>query len=119
MEQGPNEAKIIAQAKKMKMPLPERIKNKPKILVGLEFYWRAFDDLSGDRDVGMGVGPIPWRAIHDWALRNRVWGDDFERLVMVIRGLDAVFMEKQGAKNKKKMGKGKGSFTKPKAIGVK
>ncbi len=96
------------------MPLPDKIKNKPKILVGLEIYWKAFSDLSSDRDVGMGIGPIPWRAIHEWGLRNNIRGDDFERLVLMVRGLDAVYIEKQAKKSKGKMGKG--SFSKPKAM---
>lgn len=98
------------------MPVPDRFKNKPVLRSGLELYWKAFQDLSSDRDIGMGVGPIPWSAIHSWGARNHIWGDDFERLVMMVRGLDAVFMEKQAAKNKKggKMGKAK-SF-KPKGM---
>lgn len=103
----------------MKMPLPDRIKNKPMVRPGLDFYWRAFNDLSGDRDIGMGIGPIPWCAIHDWAVRHQVYEEDFDRLVLILRGLDAVFMERQGAKSKKKMGKGKGGFDKPSAIGAK
>jgi hypothetical protein len=88
----------------MKMPLPDKIANKPTIKIGLDLYWKAFQDLSSDRDIGMGVGPIPWSSIHEWGRRNHIYGDDFERLVQVIRGLDAVFMEKQGKKVKGKMG---------------
>jgi hypothetical protein len=97
------------------MPLPERIANKPEIKPGLELYWKAFQDLSSDRDVGMGVGPIPWTAMHNWAARNHIRGDDFERLVMVLRGLDAVYMDKQGKKARGKMGKSK-SLSKAKGM---
>lgn len=97
------------------MPLPDKIKNKPEITTGLDLYWKAFQDLSSDRDIGMGVGPIPWSAMHTWASRNHIRGDDFERFVLVLRGLDNVYMEKQGKKSKGKMGKGK-KFTKTKAM---
>ena len=97
------------------MPLPDKIKNKPEVKFGLELYWKAFQDLSSDRDVGMGVGPIPWSAMSTWGARNHIWGDDFERLVMVLRGMDSIYMDKQGKKSKGKMGKGK-SFNKAKAM---
>ncbi len=97
------------------MPLPEKIANKPTIGVGLDLYWRAFQDLSSDRDVGMGVGPIPWSAMSAWGARNRIRGDDFERLVLVLRGLDSIYMDKQSKKSKGKMGKSK-SFSKTKAM---
>jgi len=98
------------------MPVPDKFKNKPELKSGLELYWKAFQDLSSDRDIGMGIGPIPWSSIHAWGSRNHIWGDDFERLVMMIHGLDAVYMDKQAKKSKSRMGKGKGSFTKTKAM---
>jgi len=97
------------------MPVPDKFKNKPVIRVGLELYWKAFQDLSTDRDIGMGIGPIPWSAIHAWGSRNRIYGDDFERLLMMIRGLDSVYMDKQAKKSKGKLGKSK-SFKKPKGM---
>jgi hypothetical protein len=99
------------------MPVPDKIKNKPEIKPGLDLYWRAFQDLSTDRDVGMGVGPIPWLAIHAWAERNYIRGDDFERLVLILRGLDNIYLEKQAAKDKSKskLGKKQG-FNKSKAL---
>ena len=96
------------------MPLPDKIRNKPEITTGLDLYWKAFQDLSSDRDIGMGVGPIPWSSLNAWAARNSIRGDDFERFVMVLRGLDNIYMEKQGKKTKGKMGKK--SFSKAKAM---
>ena len=97
------------------MPVPSKIANRPEIKPGLELYWKAFQDLSSDRDVGMGIGPIPWVSVHAWGARNHIWGDNFERLVMVIRGLDSIYMDKQGKKSKGKIGKSK-SFSKPKGL---
>jgi len=123
MEQGPNEARIIEQARKMGMPLPDSIIDKPSLVNGLEFYWKAFSDLSSDRDIGMGEGPIPWSAIHQWGTRNKIWGDDFERLTMIIRGMDEVYLNKRSSDQKKRMGKSRGkssrSFNKSKALGRK
>lgn len=97
------------------MPIPDKFRDKPTVKSGLELYWKAFQDLSSDRDIGMGIGPIPWSSIHTWGSRNHIVGDDFERLVLMIRGLDAVYMDKQATKSKGKIGKTK-SFTKPKAM---
>lgn len=120
MEQGPNERKIIEQARKLKMPLPDKIKNKPEVSVGLELYWRAFSDLNSDRHVGMSEGPIPWSAIHRWGVRHNIWGDDFERLSAIIQGMDSVFLDFRAAQQKKKIGKGKSkSFNKASHIGGK
>ena len=101
------------------MPLPERIRNKPTLRIGLEFYWKAYRDLTSDRDIGMGVGPIPWQAMNNWGIRNHVYGDDFERLVITLQGLDKVFMDRQGKKNKHKSPMSGGTFEKPKVMGTK
>ncbi len=98
------------------MPVPDKIKNTPTLSMGLHMYWKAFQDLSSDRDVGMGIGPIPWSAMSAWADRNGIRGDNFERFVTIIKGMDTVFVEHSSKKSKGKMGKGKGSFTKAKAM---
>ena len=100
------------------MPLPEKIKNKPTLNAGLDFYWKAFADLSTDRDMGMGEGLIPWTSVHFWGLRHQVTGDDFERLWLIIRGTDSVYIEKRNLRSKTKMGKTK-SFSKAKSLGSK
>lgn len=103
MEQGETEAKIVAQAKKMKMPLPEAIANKPTVSEGLGFYWEAFSELTSDRGIGMGEGPIRWTAIDAYGYRYGVWGDDFDRLVTIIRCLDSVYLQQRIKKNEKSL----------------
>lgn len=107
MEQGESERKIREQARQLNMPLPDKFKNKPKLGVGLEMYWRAFTELSGDRQVGMGEGPIPYASIHHWGVRNQIYGDDFDRLVAVIRGVDASYMEARNKAHKRAMASAK------------
>ena len=105
MEQGAHEAKIVEQAQKLGMPLPEKIENKPVISAGLDFIWRAFWELSTDRDFGMAEGPIPWTAMNDYAHRYDIWGDEFDRFVLLIKALDSVYIEKRGRQQKHKMKK--------------
>ncbi len=112
MGQGKTEAKIIEQARKMGMPLPDMIANKPELGAGLELYWKAFVELSSDRQISMAEGPIPWISINMWACRHGIFGDDFDRFVAVIRGLDEAYLKKQ-SKKKKKTPMGKGKFKKP------
>lgn len=82
--------------------LPDKIKGAPQILPGLELYYEAFTELSSSRTSGMGIGAIPWTAIDRWALRYEVEGDDFERLAMYIRMMDAKFIEFASKQQSKK-----------------
>ena len=86
------------------MPLPEAIANKPVIWEGMGFYWQAFTELTSDRAIGMAEGPIRWTAINAYAYRHGLWGDDFDRLVTIIRCMDDVYLDvrsKQSAKSLK------------------
>lgn len=103
LQQGANEAKIVEQAQRLNMPLPEKIRDKPRLRVGLEFYWRAFWELSTDRDIGMAEGPIPWTAIHWWAARHDIRGEEFDRLVLLIKAMDVVYIEERSKSQKKSM----------------
>ena len=105
MQQGSNEAKIVEQAQKLGMPLPDKIANKPRLQVGLEIYWRAFWECSTDRDIGMAEGPIPWSAIDRWAFRHGIDGDDFDRLVLLLKAMDSVYIEERTKSHKKQMDK--------------
>lgn len=105
MQQGQTEAKIRELAKKTGQRLPDKILNKPHLLIGLDFYWRAFWECASDRIIGMAEGPIPWSSIDRWALRYEVEGEDFERLVFLIKAMDEVYIEHRTKSHKKKMDK--------------
>lgn len=95
-------------AKINKASLPDSILNKPTLLPGLDFIWRAFWELSTDRNYGMSEGPIPWTAMNQWAMRYGIHGDEFNRFVILIKNVDMVYIEKRGADQKRKMNKNKG-----------
>lgn len=71
---------------------PKALQEKPEIPVHLLAVWRAFWDLNHDRAIGFGRGPIPFTAIDRYALRFGFDGDDFERLFLLIRALDAEYL---------------------------
>jgi hypothetical protein len=98
------------------MKLPEKVADKPEIIAGLDLYWKAFTDLMSDRDVGMAEGPIPWSAMSEWATRRRIFGDDFERFVYILRELDSAYMEHRGKEMKRGNSKAKRAARKGKAM---
>ncbi len=52
----------------------------------LGWIMEAFRDLATCRPVGFGVAPIPWTAIHEYALAHGV--SDEDRFVRLIRAMD-------------------------------
>lgn len=106
MEQGVHEEKLRQIAKATGMPLPDKIKNKPELIHGLEFYWKAFTELTADRNIGMGEGPIPWTAMNQWAIRYNIRGDEFDRFISIIREVDTAYMELRNKEHKKALGRG-------------
>lgn len=85
------------------MPLPDSILNKPILSYGLDFFWRAFWELSTDRDIGMSEGPIPWSSMDRWALRHEIDGDEFNRFVLIMRAMDSAYIEYRTKDQKRKM----------------
>lgn len=86
---------IIESCIKRRQPLPEAIANAPTIFKGLEPYYIAFWELSTDRSQGMGVGPIPWSAINEYAVREGLRGEGYEDLVDYVRAMDRTFLKFQ------------------------
>jgi hypothetical protein len=76
-------------------PLPKALADKPEVPPEMDLYWRAFDDLRGDRQIGMGgLGAIMWTSIAIYADRVGVAGQDaFERFVTVLKAMDAEYRD--------------------------
>lgn len=75
----------------------------PDPLPEAEFYLSAFNTLGSDRQMGGmgGLGPIPWSSIHRYAHAYGIEAlVEFERLVRMIRSMDAMFMDFQNEKLK-------------------
>ncbi|MGZ9568242.1 phage tail assembly chaperone [Alcaligenes nematophilus] len=53
-------------------------------------YWRAFNELSTERQAGMVAGPIPWSAIERYAERNP--GLDPDTFLLLMREMDDVYL---------------------------
>lgn len=101
MEQGPVEEKIMEQCLREGLPFPDKIANAPNLLQGLELYYHAFNDLSDSRQMGMEMGPIPWKVVHDYCVSYGIDGDQKEEMHYHIKQLDSAFLDFHKKKVKK------------------
>lgn len=70
--------------------IPDRLKP-PPIFAGFEPWVEAFWELSTDRQIGFGgAGPIPSRAIADYARNMKPSEAEFFRVC--VRAMDSVFL---------------------------
>ncbi len=94
---GPIEQNLIKQAKRFKEPLPDRIKNKPKLGLGLDYFLEAFYVLEHDRTwlTGMAVIPLPlpWGTLVKYAEVHELTGVLFEELLYFVRELDIAYVQ--------------------------
>lgn len=82
------------------MPLPDFIKNEPELMPGLEMFLQAFWDLSTCRQMGMGLGPIPWTSIENYATISGGDEEFTQDLHYHIRRLDQAYLNWASEKNK-------------------
>ena len=82
----------------MGLPIPETIQNAPELRIGLQLYLSAFMDLSSSRAVGMGIGAIPWVAVHDYCERLEIVGEQREDMMYHIDQLDGVYIKHRSEK---------------------
>lgn len=93
LQHGANEEAVIRQSAKSGQPLPARIENAPSLLIGLDLYYIGFQDLSSSRQVGMGLGPIPWMAIEQYCHLIGLDQDQKEAMHHHIVEMDSAFLK--------------------------
>lgn len=100
MEQGPTEHTIITQSIKAGWDLPEKIKNAPSLLPGLELYYNGFKDLEASRQIGFSPGPIWWQTVQEYCDKMGLDEEQTEAMHYHVKALDTVYlknmMKKQG-----------------------
>jgi hypothetical protein len=101
LEVGPKEKWLIEQAKRNRMPIPERVMQAPLLIPGLDFYLTAFLTLSSERQVGMGEGRIPWSKTKDYALHYGLDDVEFDILWELITRVDGAYLEWQSKRSRK------------------
>src|SRR5262245_1755644 len=66
--------------------------NEPQLSARATFALVAWRDLCGDRQIGMSVGPIPWRAIAAWCDWYEIERDDAADLIELVQTYDATWL---------------------------
>lgn len=80
------------------LPLPPKIANAPQLQMGLELYYDAFWELSTCRPTGWGLGPIPWHAMHEYAVAFGFDSEQRDWLFYLIRELDQAYLRHHAPK---------------------
>ena len=87
------EDKILRQVARMKVPVPDKIANKPSLDYGLVFYYNTFFELSTDRIVNNSVGQIPFSTILSYCKYYNFTYEETSDFMYLIRKIDAVYIE--------------------------
>lgn len=74
------------------MPLPKKIQNAPELIIGLDFYFNAFEDLHLERAVGLTEGRIPLSAIKSYSMDLELDEEQRDNMVVYIQRMDAAYL---------------------------
>ena len=100
------EDKILRQVARMKVPVPDKIANKPYLDRGLDFYYNTFFELSTDRPVNNTVGQIPFSVILSYCRYYNFTYEETSDFLYLIRKIDSAYIqymsEKHGPPKSKK-----------------
>lgn len=83
---------VLKQCRDWGDPLPDYIRNAPELLPGLELYMQAFHRLSTCRQVGMGLGPVPWTAVVQYGSMQELGQDQLEALHYHMARMDEAYL---------------------------
>ena len=65
----------------------------PELLLGLDFVYQAFEELSSDRAVGMVIGPLPWSSVDRFCERHGIIGDFRDEFEQLLRAMDTAYLK--------------------------
>ena len=75
--------------------IPQQLLDEPELHLGLGLYNRAFWELSSERQIGMGAGPIPYSAIVFYARNYGMSSGQEYDLIYLVRRMDCRYLELQ------------------------
>lgn len=99
---GDVERDIIERCQKNNTKLPEAVANAPKLDFGNQWYFDVWQELSNDRQIGFGCGPIPSSSIRDYGIAEQLTSIEIEDLRYLLRELDIEYLQYQEKKAKDK-----------------
>jgi hypothetical protein len=80
------------------MPIPDRIREAPELMLGLQLYIGAWLDLSSCRQSGWTEGPIPWPEVEQYGRLLELDEETIADLHHHIRAMDNVYLKHQEAR---------------------
>lgn len=83
------------------MPIPERIQNAPELELGTELFYLGFLDLTSMRQIGMGMGPIPFLSMVEYCIIHGIDGDQREDFLWIVSRLDRKYLDWSAARSGK------------------
>lgn len=95
------ERMIIAQCIRSHTKLPSKIQNAPSLLMGLDFYFTAFEDLEHERTSGFTEGRIMLQSIMSYCNNLELDSDQTSEMIFHIRKMDDVYLSHKGSKSGK------------------
>jgi hypothetical protein len=98
---GTSEETILKQAKMGGQPIPDFIKNKPELDVGLDVYLQAYFDLYSERTHSFGPAGIPTTSMLLYASAFNFDDEQTDDLVYFLRKMDAENLKRVGKLQKK------------------
>jgi hypothetical protein len=88
--------KIIAMER---TAIPDFILNKPKLAMGLEFYYEAFNNLCSERQMGEhGVFGLSWSIIQRYADHYELDFEEGEKFHYLISKMDIAYCNRSNKK---------------------
>ena len=84
----------------MGQPLPDRIKNAPRLKLGLALYYEAFFDLDAERKHDNSFAHIPRSAMWAYAQQYELSSEQTEDLIYLLREMDLAHIKRLEAKTK-------------------
>ncbi len=98
LDLGPTERTIARQAYRAGQPIPDRIRDAPRLIKGLELYFNAFFDLDSERSHNMGITPIRRRSMWEYATDYELDEEQREDLIYLVREMDNAHIKRLEAK---------------------
>ena len=83
-------------------PLPEIVANAPVLAFGDLWYYEVWTELSNDRQVGFGCGPIPSISITEYGKAENLTSQEISDLRYILRKMDEEYFIYQEKKSKDK-----------------
>ena len=74
-------------------PLPQWFLDEPDLIPGVEWYFKAFWDLSTERQIGYTLGPIPASKVSEYGREHGLRDDTLVLFRDMMKELDRAYLK--------------------------